>query len=43
MNRLIWQYGAWIRDEARARDLPVLDPRPFATLTDRAGAALATG
>ena len=41
MNRQIWQYGAWVRDQARAHDLPVLDPLPFATLTDRARAALA--
>ncbi len=41
MNRQIWQYGAWVRDRARAHDLPVLDPLPFATLTDRARAALA--
>jgi 2-phosphoglycerate kinase len=41
MNRQIWQYGAWIGDQARACDLPVLDPLPFATLTDRARAALA--
>ena len=41
MNRQIWQYGAWVCDQARAHDLPVLDPLPFATLTDRARAALA--
>ena len=40
MNRQIWQYGAWVRDQARAHDLPVLDPLPFATLTDRARVAL---
>ena len=41
MNRQIWQYGAWVRDQARAHDLPVLDPLPFATLTDRDRVALA--
>ena len=41
MNRQIWQYGAWVRDQARAHGLPVLDPLPFATLTDRARVALA--
>ena len=41
MNRQIWQYGAWIREQARAHDLSVLDPLPFATLADRARVALA--
>ena len=41
MNRQIWQYGAWVCERARDRDLSVLDSRPFATLTDRARAALA--
>jgi len=40
-NRQVWQYGAWVCEQARVRDLPVLDPLPFATLTDRARAALA--
>jgi 2-phosphoglycerate kinase len=40
MNRQIWQYGAWVRDQARAHGLPVVDPLPFASLTDRARAAL---
>ena len=40
MNRQIWQYGAWVGAQARAHDLPVLDPLPFSTLTDRARAAL---
>ena len=41
MNRQIWQYGAWVCEQARVRDLSVLDSRPFATLSDRARAALA--
>ena len=41
MNRHIWQYGAWVCDQARAHDLPVLESLPFATLTDRARASLA--
>lgn len=40
MDRRIWQYGAWLAEQATARDLPVLDPLPFATLTDRARSAL---
>jgi len=40
MNRQIWQYGAWVCEQARVHDLPVLDPLPVATLTDRARAAL---
>jgi len=40
-NRQVWQYGAWVCEQARVHDLPVLDPLPFATLTDRARAALA--
>jgi len=40
-NRQIWQYGAWVSEQARVHELPVLDPLPFATLTDRARAALA--
>jgi 2-phosphoglycerate kinase len=41
MNRQIWQYGAWVSEQARMHDLPVLDPLPFSTLTDRARMALA--
>ena len=41
MNRQIWQYGAWVGVQARGQDLPVLDPVPYSTLTDRARAALA--
>ena len=40
MNRRIFQYGAWLADEARAHDLPVVDALPFESLLDRAGAAL---
>ena len=40
MNRQIWQYGAWVAAQARMHDLPVLDPLPFRTLTERARAAL---
>jgi 2-phosphoglycerate kinase len=41
MNRQIWEYGAWICEQARVHDLPVLDPLPFATLPHRARSALA--
>jgi 2-phosphoglycerate kinase len=41
MNRLLWRYGACVAEQARARDLPVLDPLPFATLPNRARAVLA--
>jgi 2-phosphoglycerate kinase len=40
-NRQIWEYGDWVSDQARVHDLPVLDPLPFATLTDRVRSALA--
>jgi len=40
MNRQIWQYGAWISEQARTHAVPVLDPMPFATLAQRASAAL---
>ncbi len=40
MNRQIWQYGAWVCEQARVRDFCVLRSRPFATLSDRARAAL---
>ena len=42
MNRRIFQYGAWLADEARAHDLPVVDALPFESLLDRARAALAS-
>lgn len=41
MNRQIWQYGAWVCEQARVWDLSVLDSLPFATLSDRAHVALA--
>lgn len=41
MNRQIWQYGAWISEQAGAHDLPVVDPLPFATLAERVRSALA--
>jgi 2-phosphoglycerate kinase len=41
MNRLSWQYGAWVSEQAAACGLPVLDSLPFTTLADRARAALA--
>lgn len=40
MNRHIWQYGAWVCEQAHLYELPVLDPLPFATLIDRTRAAL---
>ena len=40
MNRRIFQYGAWLADEARAHDLPVVEALPFESLLDRARAAL---
>jgi hypothetical protein len=40
MNRRIFQYGAWLADEARAHDLLVVDALPFESLLDRARAAL---
>lgn len=40
MNRQIWQYGAWVGEQAGLHGLPVLDPLPFSTLTDRARAAM---
>lgn len=41
MNRQIWRYGAWLREQAQVHDLPVLDPQPFATVAARTHAALA--
>jgi 2-phosphoglycerate kinase len=40
MNRRIFQYGAWLADEARAHDLPVVEALPFDSLLDRARTAL---
>jgi 2-phosphoglycerate kinase len=40
MNRRIFQYGAWLADEAHAHDLPVVEALPFESLLDRARAAL---
>jgi 2-phosphoglycerate kinase len=40
MNRRIFQYGAWLSDEARAHDLPVVEALPFESLLVRAWAAL---
>jgi 2-phosphoglycerate kinase len=40
MNRRIFQYGAWLADEARAHDLPVVEALPFESLLDRARAAV---
>ena len=40
MNRRIFQYGAWLADEARAHDMAVVEALPFETLLDRARAAL---
>lgn len=41
MNRQIWQYGAWVAEQAIVHDLPVVDPLPFATIVERARGALA--
>jgi 2-phosphoglycerate kinase len=40
MNRRIFQYGAWLADEARTHQLPVVEALPFESLLDRARAAL---
>ena len=40
MNRRIFQYGAWLADQARLHDLPVVEALPFESLLDRAGTAL---
>jgi len=40
MNRRIFQYGAWLADEARAHNLPIVEALPFESLLDRAKAAL---
>lgn len=33
--RAKWLFGGWLGDEARRRDLPVVPPRPWDSLTDR--------
>jgi hypothetical protein len=40
MNRRIFQYGAWLANEARAYQLPVVEALPFKSLLQRARAAL---
>jgi hypothetical protein len=40
MNRRIFQYGAWLADQARRHGVPVVDALPFESLPDRARAAL---
>jgi 2-phosphoglycerate kinase len=40
MNRRIFQYGAWLADEARSKGLPVVEALPFESLLDRARVAL---
>ena len=40
MNRRIFQYGAWLADEARTHDLTVVEALPFESLLDRVRAAL---
>lgn len=40
MNRRIFQYGAWLADQAHEYGLPVVEALPFGTLLDRARAAL---
>jgi 2-phosphoglycerate kinase len=40
MNRRIFQYGAWLADQARVHDLPVVDALPFESLLRRAKLAL---
>jgi 2-phosphoglycerate kinase len=39
-NRRIWQYGAWVCDQARDYGLPVVDSLPFQSLRARAHASL---
>lgn len=41
MNRRIWQYGAWVCDQARGCDLSVVESLPFGDLNARVRAALA--
>lgn len=33
--RASWLYGGWLRREAEAHGIPVVEPRPWATLVDR--------
>jgi len=35
LSTMAWRYGNWLRDEAIARGLPVVDARPRETLVDR--------
>lgn len=37
-----WLYGRWLSDEAHRHGVPVLEPRPWATLVERIIAATAT-
>lgn len=30
-----WLFGRWLAEQAAQRDLPILAPRPWDTLTDR--------
>jgi hypothetical protein len=39
-RRQIWEYGAWVGVQAKSYGLPVLEPLPYSTLTDRARTAL---
>lgn len=39
-NATLWAYGAWLAQQAAAVGLPVVEPRPYATLLDRLVAAL---
>jgi 2-phosphoglycerate kinase len=41
--RAKWLYGQWLAAEARRRGLPVLAPRPWATLVERILAAASSG
>ena len=40
---LRWLYGRWLAEQARGAGLPVLAPRPWATLADRIAAAATAG
>jgi 2-phosphoglycerate kinase len=40
--RAMWLYGQWVAGQARRRGLPVLAPRPWATLAERLTEAAAT-
>ncbi len=39
-NAVLWAYGAWLAGQAAAVGLPVVAPRPYATLVDRLFVAL---